>query len=126
MRKKLSSGSALEAAYAYSRAVADGDWVFVAGTTGFDYATGDIADDVVAQTEQVFRNIAGVLNEAGASIDDTVRVQYTLVDADDMPAIAPVLNKWFGTARPAATAVVAQLIDPRIKVEIEVTVKKSR
>jgi len=125
MRKKISSGSDLEARFAYSRAIVDGDWVFVSGTTGLNYATGEISDDVAEQAEQTFRNIDEALKEAGASLDDAVRVQYTLVDADDMTAIAPVLNKWLGNARPAATAIIARLLDPRMKVEVEVTIKKA-
>ena len=124
MRRTISSGSRLEADYAYSRAVVDGDWVFVAGTTGMDYDTGTIADDVVEQTEQAFRNIERVLAEAGASLDDTARVQYTVTDAAHMAAAAPVLKERFGQARPAATAVIAGLIDPRMKIEIEITVRR--
>ena len=124
MRKTISTGFRLEADYAFSRAVVDGDWVFVAGTTGMDYDTGEISDDVVEQAEQAFRNIEGILAEADASIDDTVRVQYTLTDRADLPALAPVLQKWFGALRPAATAVIAGLVDPRMKIEIEVTVRR--
>ena len=124
MRRTISSGSQLEADYAFSRAVVDGDWVFVAGTTGMNYDTGEMPDDAEAQAEQTFRNIARVLDEAGASIDDTVRVQYTLTDASDLPALAPVMHRWFDKVRPAATAVIAGLVDPRMKIEIEVTVRK--
>ena len=124
MRKAISSGSRLEADYAYSRAVADGDWVFVAGTTGMNYETGDIPDDVAAQAELAFRTIERILAEADASIGDTVRVQYTLTDAADLPALAPVMHRWFDKVRPAATAVIAGLVDPRMKIEIEVTVRK--
>lgn len=124
MRRTISSGSRLEADYAFSRAVVDGDWVFVAGTTGMDYGTGEISDDVAEQAEQTFRNIQRVLDEAGASIGDTVRVQYTLTDAADLPALEPVMHRWFDTVRPAATAVIAGLVDPRMKIEIEVTVRK--
>ncbi len=124
MRKLISSGSRFEADYAYSRAVVDGDWVFVAGTTGMNYSEGTISDDVVEQAEQAFRNIEQVLKESEASINDTVRVQYTLTDSADMQRLMPVIQKWFGVVRPAATAVVAQLIDPRMKIEIEVTVRK--
>ena len=124
MRRTISSGSRLEADYAFSRAVVDGDWVFVAGTTGMDYGTGGISDDVAEQAEQTFRNIQRVLDEAGASLGDTVRVQYTLTDAADLPALEPVMHRWFDTVRPAATAVIAGLVDPRMKIEIEVTVRK--
>ena len=125
MRRTISTGSRFETDYAFSRAVVDGDWVFVAGTTGMNYDTGEMADDVVEQAEQTFRNIERVLDEAGASIDDTVRVQYTVTDRADMLAVAPVLAKRFGAARPAATAVIAGLIDPRMKIEIEVTVRRN-
>ena len=125
MRRTISTGSRFETDYAFSRAVVDGDWVFVAGTTGMNYDTGEMSDDVVEQAEQTFRNIERVLGEAGASIDDTVRVQYTVTDRADMLAVAPVLAKWFGAARPAATAVIAGLIDPRMKIEIEVTVRRN-
>ena len=124
MRRTISSGSRLEADYAFSRALVDGDWVFVAGTTGMDYDTGEMPDDAAAQAEQAFRNIERILNEADASIGDTVRVQYTLTDAADLPALQPVLHRWFDTVRPAATAVIAGLVDPRMKIEIEVTVRK--
>ena len=125
MRRTISTGSRFETDYAFSRAVVDGDWVFVAGTTGMNYDTGEMSDDVVEQAEQAFRNIERVLAEAGASIDDTARVQYTVTDRADMVAVAPVLAKWFGAARPAATAVIAGLIDPRMKIEIEVTVRRN-
>ena len=125
MRRTISSGSGLEADYAFSRAVVDGDWVFVAGTTGMNYATGEMPDEAAAQAEQAFRNIERILAEAGASIGDTVRVQYTLTDAADLPALAPVMHRWFDKVRPAATAVIAGLIDPRMKIEIEVTVRRS-
>jgi len=124
MRNLISSGSRFEADYAYSRAVVDGDWVFVAGTTGMNYSEGIISDDVVEQAEQAFRNIEQILKEAEASINDAVRVQYTLTDSTDMERLMPVMHKWFGVARPAATAVIAQLIDPRMKIEIEVTARK--
>ena len=124
MRKTVSSGSRLEADYAYSRAVVDGDWVFVAGTTGMNYDTGEMPDDAAEQAEQAFRNIERVLAEAGASLDDTARVQYTVTDAAHMAAAAPVLKRRFDKVRPAATAVIAGLVDPRMKIEIEVTVRK--
>ena len=125
MRRTISSGSRLEADYAFSRAVVDGDWVFVAGTTGMDYETGEMPDDAAAQAERAFRNIERILAEAGASIDDTVRVQYTLTDTADLPALAPVMHRWFDKARPAATAVIAGLVDLRMKIEIEVTVRRN-
>ena len=125
-RRLISSGSIFEAEIGYSRAVVDGDWVFVSGTTGFDYATMTIADDVVAQTEQCLRNIEAALHEAGARIDDIVRVTYVLPDGADFPATWPVLRRWFGTVRPAAMMISAGLADPRMKIEIEVTARRSQ
>jgi enamine deaminase RidA (YjgF/YER057c/UK114 family) len=123
-RRLISSGSPFEAELGYSRAVVDGDWIFVAGTTGFDYATMSISPDVAEQAEQCFRNIAGVLAEAGSSLADVVRVHYLLPDAADFAACAPVLRKYFGEVRPAATMLVAGLLEPRMKIEIEVTARK--
>jgi enamine deaminase RidA (YjgF/YER057c/UK114 family) len=122
-RRLISSGSPFEAQIGYSRAVVDGDWVFVSGTTGFDYATMTIADDVVAQTEQCLRNIEAALTEAGASFADIVRVTYVLPLAADFEATWPVLRRWFGTVRPAAMMISAGLADPRMKIEIEVTAR---
>jgi len=123
-RQWISSGSRFEQEIGYSRAVVDGDWVFVSGTTGFDYATMAIADDPAAQCEQCLQNIAAALAEAGASMDDVVRVNYVLPDRGDFEPCWPVLRRWFGRARPAAMMVVAGLLDPRMKIEIEVTARK--
>lgn len=123
-RRLVSSGSRFEAEIGYSRAVVDGEWVFVSGTTGFDYATMTIADDVVAQCEQVMRNIDAALKEAGASISDVVRVTYILPRRQDFPACWPVLKRYFGVVRPAATMIEAGLVGPEIKIEIEVTARK--
>ena len=123
-RRLVSSGSRFEAEIGYSRAVVDGEWVFVSGTTGFDYATMTIADDVVAQCEQVMRNIDAALKEAGASISDVVRVTYILPRRQDFPACWPVLKRYFGEGRPAATMIEAGLVGPEIKIEIEVTARK--
>src|SRR5256712_11569842 len=101
MRRLISSGSPFEAEAGYSRAVVDGDWVFVAGTTGFDYARMTIAEDPAEQTRQTFRNIETALAEAGASLGDVVRVRYYVPNAADWPAIVPVLGEIFGTIRPA-------------------------
>ena len=120
-RRLISSGSKFEEVAGYSRAVVDGDWIHVAGTTGYDYAVHAIADDVVEQTHQCFRNIEAALAEAGASLDDVVRVRYYLTDPAQFKQVAPVFGEYFATARPAATAVVCQLIDPAMKIEIEVT-----
>ena len=120
-RQRITSGSIYEEQIGYSRAVVAGDWVFVSGTTGFDYASMTIADDVVAQAEQCLRNIATALAQAGCSLDDVVRVNYVLPDGRDFEACWPVLRKHFGKAKPAAMVITAGLLDPRMKIEIEVT-----
>ena len=124
MRQLISSGSRFEAEAGYSRAVADGEWVFVAGTTGFDYAAMTIADDPAGQARQAFRNIEKALGEAGANLADVVRVRYYVPDLADWPAIVPVLGEVFGTIRPSATALVCGLVDRRMKIEIEVTARR--
>ena len=124
MRRLISSGSPFEREVGYSRAVVDGEWVFVAGTTGFDYAAMTISDDVVAQCEQTLRNIAAALAEAGCRMSDIVRVQYILPDPVDFEPCWPVLRRHFGEIRPAATMFSAGLADPRMKIEIEVTARK--
>ena len=126
MRRLISSGSPFEAAAGYSRAVIDDEWVFVAGTTGFDYAKMTIAEDPAEQARQAFRNIEKALAEAGASLADVVRVRYYLPDLADWPAIAPVLGEVFGAIRPAATALICGLVDPRMKIEIEATARRRR
>lgn len=123
-RKLISSGSSFEAQIGYSRAVADGEWVFVSGTTGFDYATMTIAEDIAAQTEQCLKNIAHALQQADARLEDVVRVTYILPVAAEFEQCWPVLRKYFGDIRPAATMISAGLADPRIRIEIEVTAKK--
>lgn len=120
-RRLISSGSTFEAEIGYSRAVAQGDWVFVSGTTGFDYATMTIADDIAAQTDQCLKNIDAALREAGASLRDVVRVTYVLPDGNEFPRCFPVLRQYFGDIRPAAMMIAAGLADPRMKIEIEVT-----
>ena len=124
VRRLISSGSRFEAEAGYSRAVVDGDWIFVAGTTGFDYAQMTIVDDPAEQARQAFRNIEKALAEAGAKLGDVVRVKYYVPDAADWPAIVPVLGEAFGTIRPAATTLICGLVDPRMKVEIEVTARR--
>lgn len=123
-RRLISSGSSFEEDIGYSRAVVDGEWVFVSGTTGFDYGTMTIADDLLEQTEQCLRNVAAALAEAGASFADVVRVTYVLPDAATFPRCWPALRAAFGTARPAAMMFSAGLADPRMKIEIEVTARK--
>ena len=124
-RQRITSGSIYEEQIGYSRAVVAGDWVFVSGTTGFDYASMTIADDVVAQAEQCLRNIATALAQAGCSLDDVVRVNYVLPDGRDFEACWPVLRQHFGKAKPAAMVITAGLLDPRMKIEIEVAACKA-
>ena len=123
-RRLISSGSSFEAEIGYSRAVVQGDWVFVSGTTGFDYATMTIADDVAAQAEQCLRNITAALQQAGASLRDVVRVTYVLPDVSQFERCWPVLRQYFGDIRPAAMMIAAGLADPRMRIEIEVTALK--
>lgn len=120
-RRLISSGSSFEKSIGYSRAVVDGDWVFVSGTTGFDYATMTISDDAVAQCEQALRNIEAALKQAGSGFEDVVRVHYLMTDAADFERCWPAMGKAFGEVRPSCTAMVVALVDPRMKIEIEVT-----
>ena len=123
-RQRISSGSPFEQQIGYSRAIVVGDWVFVSGTTGFDYSTMTIADDVVAQAEQCFKNIEAALQQAGSSLLDVVRVTYVLPNGADFEPCWPVLRQYFGEVRPAAMMVCAGLLDPRMKIEVEVTAVK--
>jgi enamine deaminase RidA (YjgF/YER057c/UK114 family) len=123
-RRLISSGSTFEKEIGYSRAVVDGEWIFVSGTTGFDYGAMTISDDVVQQTEQCLKNIQSALAEAGASLADVVRVVYVLPKAEDFPACWPTLRKYFGDVRPAAMMISAGLADPRMKIEIEATARR--
>jgi enamine deaminase RidA (YjgF/YER057c/UK114 family) len=123
-RRLISSGSTFEAQIGYSRAVVAGDWVFVSGTTGFDYATMSIADDLLQQTEQCLQNIESALREADSSLQDVVRVTYVLPNGAEFEQCWPVLRKYFGEVRPAAMMICAGLADPRMKIEIEVTALK--
>ncbi|MDO8448229.1 MAG: RidA family protein [Rhodoferax sp.] len=127
-RQLISSGSSFEQDIAYSRAVvtrdAGGDWIFVSGTTGFDYATMSIADDIVSQTDQCLRNIQAALAQAQSSLRDVVRVTYVVPTASDFPQCWPVLRQYFGDVRPAAMMISAGLLDPRMKIEIEVTARR--
>ena len=124
-RQWITSGSTFEAQIGYSRAVVAGDWVFVSGTTGFDYATMTISDDVVTQAEPCLQNIAKALAEAGCTLDDVVRVNYVLPNGADFEPCWPVLRQHFGKAKPAAMVITAGLLDPRMKIEIEVTACKA-
>ena len=120
-RERISSGSTFEAQIGYSRAVVAGDWIFVSGTTGFDYTTMSIADDLLAQTEQCLKNIESALQQANSSLQDVVRVTYVLPNGSEFEQCWPVLRKYFGDVRPAAMMISAGLADPRMKIEIEVT-----
>jgi enamine deaminase RidA (YjgF/YER057c/UK114 family) len=120
-RRVVSSGSTFERDIGYSRAVVDGRWVFVSGTTGYDYATMTISADVVQQAEQCLRNIERALMQAGARMGDVVRVRYILPRREDFEPCWPVLRRWFADAPPAATMICAGLAEERIKIEIEVT-----
>lgn len=123
-RKLISSGSTFETQMGYSRAVVQGNWVFVSGTTGFDYSTMTIADGIVEQTEQCLQNISVVLEQAGSKLQDVVRVTYVLPNGKEFPECWPVLRKYFGEVRPAAMMISAGLFDPRMRIEIEVTALK--
>ena len=125
MRRLISSGSPFERDIGYSRAVVDGDWVFVSGTTGFDYDAMTISPDVREQAEQAMRNIGQALAKAGSSFADVVRVRYILPDAADFAPCWPVLRRHFGEVRPAATMIAAGLSDPRMRIEIEVTARRA-
>jgi len=123
-KRLISSGSTFEQEIGYSRAVVSGDWVFVSGTTGFDYASMSIADGLVEQTEQCIKNIASALQQAGSCLADVVRVTYVLPNGAEFPECWPVLRKYFGEVRPAAMMISAGLADPRMRIEIEVTALK--
>ena len=125
-RKLISSGSTFERDIGYSRAVVAGDWVFVSGTTGFDYAKMTIVDDVAGQAEQCLKNIEAALKQADATLADVVRVVYVLPDAIQFEKCWPVLRRYFGEVRPAAMMISAGLADPRMKIEIEATALKLR
>jgi enamine deaminase RidA (YjgF/YER057c/UK114 family) len=124
VRERISQGSTFEEQIGYSRAVVDGRWVFVAGTTGFDYSTMTISDDIVEQVDQTLANIDDALTRAGSCAADVVRTTYYLPDADDFEACWPSLRAYFNEARPAATMLVVGLSDPRMKIEVEVTALK--
>ncbi len=124
-RTLISSGSPFEAQIGYSRAVVAGDWVFVSGTTGFDYSTMTISSDIVVQTGQCLKNIAAALQQAGSSMADVVRVTYVLPDASQFESCWPVLRQYFGDVRPAAMMISSGLLDQRMLIEIEVTALKN-
>lgn len=122
--KRISTGSPFEATMGYSRAVVKGGWCFVSGVTGYDYATMTMPEDVADQARNCFRTISGVLEQGGFTMEDIVRMQYTVTDAALVDALVPALGEAMGEIRPAATMVIAGLIRPEMKVEIEVTAFK--
>lgn len=123
-RKKISSGSSFESAIGYSRAVVDGGWIFVSGTTGYNYTDMTISEDVTTQAEQCILNIKSALKEAESDLEDIVRITYILPNATDFEKCWPILKKHFGDVRPAATMFSAGLADPKMKIEIQVTALK--
>ena len=123
-RQLISSRSTFEQEIGYSRAVVAGEWVFVSGTTGFDYSSMTIAEGLLEQTEQCLKNIASALQQAGSNLADVVRVTYVLPNGAEFPECWPVLRKYFGEVRPAAMMISAGLADPRMRIEIEVTALK--
>ncbi len=125
MKKLISSGSSFEEKIGYSRAVVQGNWVFVSGTTGYNYDSMTISDDVVEQTEQCLQNIVKALEKAEAAMSDVVRVMYILPDTADFEECWPVLRKYFGKVKPAATMIAAGLADDKMKIEIQVTALKA-
>jgi len=122
-RRLISSGSKFEQDVGYSRAVIDGEWIFVSGTTGFDYNTMTISDNLLDQTEQCLKNIQSALRQAGAEFTDVVRVNYIVPNGERFSDCWPVLRKYFGASRPAMTMISAGLLDPRMQIEIEVTAR---
>lgn len=122
-RQTISSGSPFEAEIGYARAVVQDGWVFVSGTTGYDYETMEMPASVAAQCRNALATIEAALGEAGASLTDVVRLRYILPDGDDFEACWPVLRAAFGDVRPAATMIVAKLMKPEMKIEIEATAR---
>jgi enamine deaminase RidA (YjgF/YER057c/UK114 family) len=123
-RKLISSGSTFEEQIGYSRAVVVDEWIFVSGTTGYDYSTMSISDNILEQTEQCLKNIENALQKAEASLKDIVRVTYVVPNSTDFEQCWPVLRKYFGEIRPAAMMISAGLANPHMKIEIEVTARK--
>jgi enamine deaminase RidA (YjgF/YER057c/UK114 family) len=123
MRKAISTGSPFEAEIGYARAVVCDGWVFVAGTTGYDYATMTMPERVEDQCRAALATIGHALEEAGATLADVVRVRYILTDAADWPPCWPVTRAAFGAAPPASTMIVAGLQEPEMKIEVEVTAR---
>jgi len=126
MKTLISSGSEFEEKIGYSRAVRQDPWVFVSGTTGYDYSNMTISEDIAEQTEQCMQNIQQALEQADAALSDIVRITYVLTDANEFPKCWPTLKRYLGDVRPAAMMIVAGLADPTMKIEIEVTALKQR
>ena len=124
MRKLISTGSPFEKTAGYSRAVVDGDWCFVAGTTGYDYASMTMPESIEAQTRNCLKTIAKALADGGFEMADVVRTHYYVTDRAYVNVVFPILGEAFGDIRPAATMVICQLNEPEMKIEIEVTAKK--
>jgi len=120
----ISSGSTFEKVAGYSRAVVDGEWVFVAGTTGYDYSTMTLAVSLEDQIRQAFRNVSAALEQADCTLNDIVRVRYYLTRPDDFKIAAPIFGEFLGQARPAATAIICGLVEPEMKIEVEVTARR--
>lgn len=125
MVKHISSGSLFEEKLGYNRAIIKGDWAFVSGVTGYNYKTMDMPNNIAQQATNCFETIQSSLKEGGFSLSDTVRVQYTLTNSDLVDEIAPILKKYMGNIRPAATMIIANLIKPEMLVEIEITALKN-
>ena len=123
MTKRISTGSAFENDIGYSRIVVDGDYVFLSGTTGFDYRTMTISEDPAEQAEQCFRNIDGYLKHAGTSIESLLRVLLIIPNRDDLDAMLPVIRRYFKRSNPTSTMIIAGLMDERMKLEVEVTAR---
>jgi enamine deaminase RidA (YjgF/YER057c/UK114 family) len=124
-RRLISTGSPLEKTAGYSRAVIDGDFAFVSGTTGYDYATMTMPSDVTSQTRNCFGTIESALKDGGFALDDIVRATYYITDAGDADTVLAICGETLGNIRPAATLlVVAGLYKPEMKIEIEVTAKR--
>jgi len=124
-RRKFTSGSTFEDEFAYSRVIADGRWVFVSGTTGYDYTEMTISSDAATQATQCFENIKSALQQADATLADIVRVNYLVPNRDDVPAFGPVFVRYLGEVRPAATLIISDLLNTAMKIEIEVTALRS-
>ena len=124
-RKLISSGSSFEEKIGYSRAVVVGDMIFVSGTTGYNYDTMQISSDIAVQTEQCIKNIEKALQEADASLADIVRLTYIVPKGEEFEHCWPILKKYFGGIKPAATMISAGLADEKMKIEIEATAVKT-